>query len=288
MANDTDNFETLLNKSVETHLHNAVYDIASRLKAEESDTDAFNKALGSRYEITKADDTSIQQNGLQTSDANKGKYETANTVGSDINAVIKLLYGTDSKVENKDGEYNTETTSFSENTTNTDDFGTEDNALEALYKELYNLPKRYNRDESHYTMVEVDKEATVGPVDADHASTVYYDMDYPQLGTKTLFDKQSKTKNVLLANGNRSDYVTRTVYGKDVNGNQIATPDIYTRVRKNRFEVLEDAIKAIRQLTGMASFSKTDFDDSFTGNIHIVATTHNDPASITIPDIGSN
>ena len=288
LENDTDTFETLLNKSVETRLHNAVYDIASRLKAEESDTDAFNEALGSRYKITKANDTSIQQSGLQTSDANKGKYETTNTVGSDINAVIKLLYGTDAKVENKNGEYNTETTSFSENTTNTDDFGTEDNALEALYKELYNLPKRYNRDESYHTMAEVGKEDKVGSVDADHASTVYYDMDNPQTGTKTLFDKQSETKNVLLANGNRSDYVTRKVYGKDESGNQITTPGTYTRVRKNRFEVLEDAIKAIRQLTGMASFSKTDFDDSFTGNIHIVATTHNDLASITIPNIGSN
>ena len=287
LANDTDSFETLLNKSVETHLHNAVYDIASRLKAEESDTDAFNAALGSRYKITKADDTSIQQNELQTSDANKGKYETTNTVGSDINAVIKLLYGTDAKVENKDGEYNTKTTSFSEDTTNTDDFGTEDNALEALYKELYNLPERYNLT-NNQTMEKVDKEATVASVDADHTSTVYYDMDNPQDGTKTLFDKQSEAKNVLLANGNRSDYVTRKVYGKDESGNQITTPGTYTRVRKNRFEVLEDAIKAIRQLTGMTGFSKTAYDDSFTGNIHIVAATHNDTASITIPDIGSN
>ena len=283
LENDTDTFETLLNKSVETHLHNAVYDIASRLKAEESDTDAFNEALGSRYKITKANDTSIQQSGLQTSDANKGKYETTNTVGSDINAVIKLLYGTDAKVENKNGEYNTKTTSFSEDTTNTDDFGTEDNALEVLYKELYNLPKRYNLT-NNQTMVEVDKDAIVGPVDADHASTVYYDMDNPQLGTKTLFDKQSEAKNVLLANGNRSDYVTRKVYGKDKNGNQRLDPIEFTRVRKNRFEVLEDAIKAIRQLTGMTEFSKTDYDDSFTGNIHIVASPYTETDKIDIPN----
>ena len=282
LENDTDTFETLLNKSVETHLHNAVYDIASRLKAEESDTDAFNEALGSRYKITKANDTSIQQSGLQTSDANKGKYETTNTIGSDINAVIKLLYGTDAKVENKNGEYNTKTTSFSEDTTNTDDFGTENNALEALYKELYNLPKRYNLTDNQ-TMVEVDKESTIGSVDADHASTVYYDMDNPQLGTKTLFDKQSEAKNVLLANGNRSDYVTRKVYGKDKDGNQILEPGEFTRVRKNRFEVLEDAIKAIRQLTGMTEFSKTDYDDSFTGNIHIVASTSTGTDKIDIP-----
>lgn len=290
LQTDTADFETLLNKSVETHLHNAVYDIASRLKAEESDTDAFNEALGSRYKITKANDTSIQQSGLQTSDANKGKYETANTIGSDINAVIKLLYGTDAKVENKDGEYNTQTTSFSENTTNTDDFGTDDNALEALYKELYNLPKRYNLT-NNQTMVEVDKEATIGSVDADHASTVYYDMDNPQLGTKTLFDKQSEAKNVLLANGNRSDYVTRKVYGKDNDGNQIREPGQFTRVRKNRFEVLEDAIKAIRQLTGMTEFNKIAYDDSFTGNIHIVASTHNETGTINyskLPKAGSN
>lgn len=284
---DEDEFEELLNTSVETHLHNAVYDIAARLKAEESDTDAFNEALGSRYSITKADDDVIQENGLTVSDASKGKHQTQNSVGSDMNALIKLVYGTDSKVEDKDGEYNTETTSFSEETTNTDDFGTEGNALEVLYKELYNLPERYNKvpgdGEDDHSMVKVDKTKTIGAVDADHSSTVYYDMDNTEDGTKTLFDKKSESKNVLLANGNRNDYVQRTVYGKDENGNQITTPGTYTRVRKNRFEVLEDAIKAIRQLTGMASFSKTDFDDSFTGNIHIVAQTHTETAAVDIP-----
>ena len=289
---DEDTFEVLLNKTVETRLHNAVYDIAARLKAEESDTDAFNESLGSRYKIQKADDAKIQENGLETTDADKGKYQSNNTVGSDVNALIKLMYGTDAKVENTDGEYNTETTAFSESTTNTDDFGTEDNALEALYKELYNLPERYKKvaddstDETTYKMQKVGMAETVGTVDADHSSTVYYDMDNTEYGTKTLFDTQSETKNVLLANGNRNDYIKRKVYGKDADGNQILTASEYTRVRRNRFEVLEDAIKAIRQLTGMANFSKTEYDDSFTGNITISSSTITTNASVEIPDYG--
>ena len=255
--------ETYLNKTTGAHLHNAVYDIASRMRAEESNRTQMQNALGSEYQIkTLADDKKIQENGLTDSDA-EASYSRTYDITSDLVSLIKLLYGSDTLNETTKS-YLTSGIHFNTGAESKDDFGTSDNAFEKLYDELYNLPRRVYKSG---TTVENFTDSSLKASkerDDDHSANVLYDMDNTEVGSYELFGETNKQTKLSL--GNRNDFVQRTVYGKNADGTQNTTASDTLRVRKNRFEVIEDAIKAIRTLTGMSSLNLT---GSVLGNITV-------------------
>ena len=259
---DTKQFEEYLNKSGETHLHNAIYDIAARLLARESESKAIKNALGLRYNINDSNSANIKKNSLSfgTDDA---KYSHKNTISSDLSAVLKLLYGIDEFVTDK---YNTKPVEFNTDTESNEEFNLSGNALEKLYKELYNLPTRHLKTSNNT----VSNALTDFSGDPDHNSNVLYDIDNPEKGHYTLFNDE-KVNGTILSNGNRNDFITVEVYGKE-NHKQIVQNNSNKRTRKNRFQIIEDSIIALRKFVGLSSATNLHkYEGTFaitSGNVH--------------------
>ena len=281
---DNSKFEDLLNVSTNTHLHNAVYDIAARLRARELGYEETSSVLGTQYELRPINDTYIQTEGLKHTDsqitlseATAGNQEKPYSVSSDVSALLKMVYGTDETiVESGQNKYYTKINHFDNNRESTpanrEDFvqgvstGTYNNKvsnIEYLYDELYNLPDRYhltinedgsqNIDSNQKVIIDNTNQGIFGdPIynsacDNKSESQTYYDMDNVRKGSFLKYgDPRVAAK---LNNGNI----------KDFKGD-----------RRNRLDVIEDALISIRKYLGMNDFNAK---SKFTGDINKTGST---------------
>lgn len=282
---DNSTFETLLNQTTNTHLHNAVYDIAARLKEREYGYEETQDVLGSEYHLRDYDKTKIKvptgnnKTGLLNADREDSVLLEGNvkpnlinhTVSSDVSALLKMVYGTSS---NSVTDINHFSSGSEEDAQKREDFVKVEKAnldysegvsnIEYLFDELYDLPARYtvSGDEGNPTTTPIDMTSNTKGIfgkdpikenltcDDISTTTTRYDLDNPQQGS--FLKKGSPSISAKLNSGNISDF---------------------KGTRYNRFEVIEDSIKAIRRYLGMKDFqslSKFDGDIKNTSSFKIV------------------
>lgn len=282
---DNSTFETLLNQPTNTHLHNAVYDIAARLKEREYGYEETQDVLGSEYHLRDYDKTKIKvptgnnKTGLLNADREDSVLLEENvkpnlinhTVSSDVSALLKMVYGTSS---NSVTDINHFSSGSEKDAQKREDFIKVEKAnldysegvsnIEYLFDELYDLPARYtvSGDEGSPTTTPIDMTSNTKGIfgkdpikenltcDDISNTTTRYDSDNPQQGS--FLKKGSGSISAKLNSGNISDF---------------------KGTRHNRFEVIEDSIKAIRRYLGMKDFqslSKFDGDIKNTSSFKIV------------------
>lgn len=227
----------------DTKFQPAMYDAVKRIRQEEYNTKTFKNILGKDYNNVLDTNSHIKEaefvdsfnkespEDYEIGDPEKPTY----TVSSDMEQILKLLWGGDGKDKTKDQE--THLTSYGhfapaagEAFTNAPDNGV--NVLEYLFNTLYKLPRAVMpTDYENKSLTDNDK---------DHCSSSFYDIDSIHSdGRHNSYEDENKE---YLGYGHRLDAVQLKESTSNFAG---------ATFRKNRFEMIEDSIVAIRKFLGI-------------------------------------
>ena len=213
-----------------THTHAIMYDLMTRLRREEWFSNKLINYFGTDYWFNKP--TLDKKAADNTSDADTySEADPAYTITSDVSSMLKLLYGKDSGTK-------TVYSHFTTKSTETDNFSKSPDGVSILdwfFAELYKLPAREIgvTASASASFIPHTTPTDTNSNDTDHNALTYYNVDSEY---SSRFIDGSKDP---LADGNRADFTK----GATLSSGQTQ--------RKNRLDVIDDAIKAIRNFIGM-------------------------------------
>lgn len=208
-------------------LYNIVYDIVKRIKNTESNLDYNNKVLGTDYDYYV--DTTYDKNTYESLENNNTKTiqeSTDYTVTSDMQALLRLLYGEDSQTDGQTNNVSLNHFTVNDKTT----FATK-SILHHLYNQLYNVPQIRFGTKIEGSSATINSQPYSGSLDTINgtSNTLFYDPANPRATTAT--------SNSLLSHMNRSRFIKQ-------NTGSYPPP-------KNRIDILEDVIKALYKFIGL-------------------------------------
>ena len=222
---NAESIKNITSKQKDLDLYNIIYDAVTRIKNVESNLAYDKTMLGKDYEQyndTKSTFETLEDNGTYTS-----KY----TVTSDMQAVLKLLYGADLE-ETKQEQGNCTTYSHFNTGDVKDDNFTKSPAqngvsvLDSLYTMLYTVPKVVSNTNNK----SLDELAG------------YADLKYDPAQPRATSPSNDSTNNSLLGKGRRAKFVTPNATGP-----------------LNRIDILENGVKALYEFLGMGKNNNSNY-----------------------------
>lgn len=209
-------------------LYNIIYDIVKRTKNNEWALKYNEVVLGSDY-----DDYKLTKASYESLETTSPKYEKDYTVTSDMQAILKLLWGKDI-AEEKNTSNCTSYAHFNVKAATSDNFTKSPNegvsVLDELYKMLYNVPGINGADGAKRSG---DYDSFTG------YKTLRYDPDQPK-GTVACEDKVNPS---LLGRGHRSKFIAQGVDDAPL----------------NRIDILEKVVQALYKYLGMGSTANDNY-----------------------------